>query len=211
MTAAERLRRDLALVAALVPHGSRVLDLGCGDGALLEALRDDAGAIVRGVTLDLGDVSRCLARGIDVVQADIDEGLAGFPDDGFDLVILSQTLQVVRNPSLVLREMLRVGESAIVSFPNFGNWRARTHLALRGRMPVSRSLPYEWYDTPNIHLTTVKDFRDFCLRNGARIDREIPLTEDVPQALATAWPNMFATTSVAVLGRAATRRGHSHP
>ncbi|MBE0476463.1 MAG: methionine biosynthesis protein MetW [Coriobacteriia bacterium] len=204
MTAAERLRRDLALVAGIVPPGARVLDLGCGDGALLEAVRETRGAVVRGVELDLAGVGACVARGVSVVQADIDAGLAGFPDGAFDLVVLSQTLQVVRNPALVLREMLRVGERGIISFPNFGNWRVRGYLGLRGRMPVSSSLPYEWYETPNIHLTTVKDFRVFCARNGVRIEREIPLAEDagLPGALVRIAPNLLAETSIAVVARA---------
>lgn len=204
MTAAERLRRDLALVSALVPRRARVLDLGCGDGALLAALRVEREARVAGVELDLADVSACIARGVSVVQADIDSGLAGFPDDSFDLVVLSQTLQQVRNPSLVLREMLRVGRTGIISFPNFGNWRARLRLGLRGRMPVSRTLPYQWYETPNIHLTTLTDFRDFCARSGAAIVREIPLAEDsrLPGSLLRAAPNLLAETVVAVVARA---------
>jgi len=137
-----------------------------------------------------------------VVQSDLDEGLAGYPDGAFDYVILSQTLQVVRNPSLVLREMLRVGTHSIVTFPNFGYWRVRGYLALRGRMPVSDSIPFSWYDTPNIHHTTLKDFRDFVAANGGVIEQEIPLVagewRERVRRVSFA-PNLFADTAVAVV------------
>ena len=141
MTAAELRRRDLARIADLVPRGSRVLDLGCGDGTLLALLRDTREADVHGVELDLANVAECVRRDIPVVQFDIDEGLPDFADGSFDIVVLSQTLQVVRRPALVLREMLRVGKRGIVSFPNFGHWKARAYLTFRGRMPMSRSIP----------------------------------------------------------------------
>ena len=167
MTAADLLRADLQLVISLVePEGSRVLDLGCGDGSLIAHLRDERGCDVRGIELLPEEIAAAIAQGLSVVQADLDEGLAGYPDGAFDYVILSQTLQVVRNPSLVLREMLRVGTHSIVTFPNFGHWRVRGYLALKGRMPVSESIPFSWYDTPNIHHTTLKDFRDFVAANG---------------------------------------------
>jgi len=203
MTTAEILRGDLRLIADLVPPGSRVLDLGCGDGALLAQLRDERGCTVRGIEVEHSDIAAALDRGLSVVQVDLDEGLAAYPDGAFDVVILSQTLQVVRRPALVLREMLRVGERGVVSFPNFGHWRVRGYLALRGRMPVSRSIPYTWYDTPNIHHTTIKDFRDFVSANGGEIEREIPLVTDAwhrekarPISFA---PNIFADTAVAVV------------
>ncbi|PKQ20342.1 MAG: methionine biosynthesis protein MetW [Actinobacteria bacterium HGW-Actinobacteria-6] len=182
MTAAQFLRSDLRFIGGLVPEGSRVLDLGCGSGELLAYLRDERGCRVRGVELTPEGIAASIARGLSVVQDDLDRGLAGFPDGSFDVVILSQTLQIVRNPALVLREMLRVGSSGILSFPNFGNWRVRGYLAFRGRMPVSRSIPHSWYDTPNIHHTTIKDFRDFVQANGGVVVREMPLAPDISGA-----------------------------
>ncbi len=203
MSPADLLRADLRLITELVPQGSRVLDLGCGDGSLIAHLRDERGCVVRGIELDRADIAAAIARGISVVQADLDEGLSAYPDGAFDLVVLSQTLQVVRKPSLVLREMLRVGRRGIVSFPNFGYWKVRGYLGLRGRMPVARSIPYSWYDTPNIHHTTIKDFRDFVAANGGAIETEIPLlTENWHRASVRrvgVWPNLLADTAVAVV------------
>jgi methionine biosynthesis protein MetW len=200
VTAAELLRGDLRLIASLVPEGSRVLDLGCGDGALLAHLRDTAGCSVRGVELSHEGVRRCVVAGIPVVQSDLDEGLAALADGSFDVVVLSQTLQVVRHPDRVLREMLRVGRIGIVSFPNFAHWKVRGYLALRGRMPVSRAIPCTWYDTPNIHHTTVRDFRDLCRQSGARIMNEIPLAvRNGHVRRIRTLPNLRAETAVAVL------------
>lgn len=202
MTVSDLLRADLRLITELVPKGSRVLDLGCGDGSLLVHLRDEKACTVRGVDLSPEDISSALGRGLSVVRTDLDEGLPGYRDGSFDYVVLSQTLQVVRRPAFVLREMLRVGERGIVTFPNFGHWRVRGYLALRGRMPVSRSIPFSWYDTPNIHHTTITDFRDFIATNGGEIEREIPLVtgewagEVRPVRL---WPNLLADTAVAVV------------
>jgi methionine biosynthesis protein MetW len=202
MTAGELLRRDYSLIADRIPHGARVLDLGCGDGTLLELVRTTRDATVTGVDLDLANVAACVARDIPVIQANLDDGLAGFPDDGFDCVILSQTLQVVRKPALVVREMLRVGRRGIVSFPNFGHWRVRSYLAIRGRMPVSRSIPYSWYETPNIHHTTLKDFREFVSENGGMLAEEIPLRDTTGSAsVVHVLPNLFADTAVAVIER----------
>lgn len=204
MTVTELLRADLQLIRDLVPEGSRVLDLGCGDGALLAHLRDEKGCFVRGLELTPEGVVACLGRGLSVVQADLDEGLDGYPDDSFDVVVLSQTLQVVRRPAFVLREMLRVGEHGIVSFPNFGHWKVRGFLAFRGRMPVSRSIPYTWYETPNIHHTTLKDFRGFVVANGGKVDREIPLHIAGGRVgrRVRVLPNLTADTAVALVSRA---------
>lgn len=203
MSPADLLRSDLRLITRLVPEGARVLDLGCGDGSLMAHLRDERGCTVRGIELDHADIAAAIEQGLSVVEADLDRGLAGYRDHSFDVVVLSQTLQVVRKPALVLREMLRVGARGIVSFPNFGYWRIRGYLATRGRMPVSRSIPYTWYDTPNIHHTTLKDFRDFVAANGAEIELEVPLlTEAWHRAeirRVHVWPNLFADTAVAVV------------
>lgn len=205
MTITDILRADLRLVTEMVPEGSRVLDLGCGDGSLMSHLRDEKGCTVRGIDLNPEDIASALGRGLSVVQADLDTGLTGYRDDSFDFVVLSQTLQVVRRPAFVLREMLRVGQRGIVTFPNFGHWRVRGYLALRGRMPVSRSIPFTWYDTPNIHHTTITDFRDFVAANGGVIEREVPLVTGEwagEVRAARIWPNLLADTAVAIVGRA---------
>jgi len=203
VTPRELLRADQQLIAELVPEGARVLDLGCGDGALLARLRDERGAVVRGVEIDLADIAQCVERDVPVYQGDLDEGLTDIPDDRFDVVILSQTLQVVKRPRLVLSEMLRVGTRSVVSFPNFGHWRVRTHLGFRGRMPVSDAIPYSWYDTPNIHHTTIADFRDFSADCGAVIERQIAFVgrDDGRPRLVRAFPNLLADEAVFVLRR----------
>ena len=202
MTAADIMRADLRLISGFVPQESRVLDLGCGDGSLMAHLRDECGCEVRGVELVPEEIAAAIAQGLSVVQGDLDEGLAGYPDGSFDVVILSQTMQVVRKPALVLREMLRVGRRGIITFPNFGYWRVRGYLAMRGRMPVSESIPFSWYDTPNIHHTTLKDFRDFVAANGGVIEREVPLVaagwHDRVRAVRVL-PNLLADTAVAVV------------
>ncbi len=154
------LRPDLAVIAANVAPGSRVLDIGCGDGALLKALRDGKQVDARGMELDPLDVAECVAKGLSVMQGDADTDLVDYPDAAFDYAILSQTLQTTKRPDKVLDELLRVGRKAFVSFPNFGHWRVRASLLWNGRMPVTRLLPIAWYETPNIHHVTVSDFRD---------------------------------------------------
>ena len=152
------MRPDLGIVASMIPHGSRVLDLGCGDGALLAYLIAERDCRGQGVEVSPEAFHRCLARGIAVVSADIDEGLSDFADDSFDAVVLSQTLPSLHRPLQALREMMRVAPLAVVSFPNFGHWRLRADLAFRGRMPSSPTLPYPWYDSPNIRFCTIEDF-----------------------------------------------------
>jgi methionine biosynthesis protein MetW len=161
-------RYDFELISRWIPEGSRVLDLGCGDGVLLAGLAATKGTKGYGIEIDAGNVLASVKNGVNVVQTDIESGLANFEDGSFDFVILSQTLQAMRNAHSVLNEMLRVGREGIVTFPNFGYWRHRLDI-LQGHMPVSRALPYSWYDTPNIHLCTVKDFEDLCEEVGAEI------------------------------------------
>lgn len=165
------LRPDLAAIASHVKFGSRVLDIGCGDGALMDALQTQMGCDARGMELDGELVERCVARGLSVVQGDANLDLANYPDKAFDYAILSQTLQTATRPDLMLDELLRVGRRAFVSFPNFAHWRTRTALLFGGRMPVTRALPVSWYETENIHHVTVEDFRDLARMKGARIER----------------------------------------
>jgi methionine biosynthesis protein MetW len=166
-------RVDLLLVANMVTPGARVLDVGCGDGELLQILGEHRGVDGRGIELSREGVNECVAKGLAVIQGDADTDLIDYPDDAFDYVILSQTLQATRQPRFVLEQMLRIGRHAVVSFPNFGHWRLRLQLLLRGRMPSTENLPYSWYDTPNIHFCTIKDFRELCRVVGARMERAV--------------------------------------
>jgi methionine biosynthesis protein MetW len=169
--APDELRRDLRLIADMIEPGLRVLDIGCGDGALLAYLARAKAVDARGIELSQSGVNACVRHGLPVIQGDADRDLAAFPDDAFDVVVLSQTLQATREPRQVLEELLRIGKRAIVSFPNFGFWRIRLSLFFRGRMPVTELLHNHWYDTPNIHLCTIHDFVALCDEVGARIER----------------------------------------
>ncbi len=172
------LRADLAVIAENVARGSRVLDVGCGDGALMAALRDNRGVDARGLEIDAGNVAAAVARGLSVIQGDADIDLAGYPDASFDYAILSQTLQTARAPDVVLDELLRIGRRAFVSFPNFAHWRVRLSLLWGGRMPVTRQLPESWYDTPNIHHVTIDDFRAFLKPRGVSVEHAWFLSGD---------------------------------
>jgi methionine biosynthesis protein MetW len=165
------LRADLKTIAAHVRHDSRVLDIGCGDGALMDFLQSANNCDARGMELDPVLVQRCVSRGLSVVQGDANVDLAEYPDKAFDYAILSQTLQTATRPDLMLDELLRVGTRAFVSFPNFAHWRTRIALVFGGRMPVTRALPVSWYETQNIHHVTVDDFRDLAKAKGAVIER----------------------------------------
>ena len=171
-----KLRLDYELIESLIPDGAKVLDLGCGDGQLLADLIEYKGCEGRGIEKDEDAVTECVKRGVAVYQGDMLEGMSFYRDGHFDVVILSQTLQQTLNPPEVIREMLRVGKRAIISYPNFGHWLVRMQLLLTGRMPHNRMLPYHWYNTPNVHFCTVKDFREFCDRKKLRRVAEIFLT-----------------------------------
>ena len=171
-----QFRQDFAIIADWVKLGAKVLDLGCGDGSLLAFLRGALEVRGYGVEKDDANILACMGNGIDVIQMDLEAGLSGFEAQSFDTVILSQTLQAVQNTEEIVHEMLRVGREAIVTFPNFGYWHHRLQL-IGGRMPVSENLPYQWYDTPNIHLCTINDFENFCGKHNIRISERRVLTD----------------------------------
>jgi methionine biosynthesis protein MetW len=169
------IRSDLRLIAEMVAPGSRVLDIGCGDGALLAHLAHNKQVDARGMELSQSGVNACVSHGLPVIQGDADGDLDDYPSDAFDYAILSQTLQATRNPRLVIGNLVRIGRRAIVSFPNFGHWRIRAHLLFNGRMPVTPLLNHAWYDTPNIHFCTIKDFVALCTELGITIERSLTL------------------------------------
>jgi len=166
-------RIDYQIITELVREGSRVVDLGCGDGELLELLVREKRVLGQGIEIDEANISKCIARGVNVIHGNLDEGLFDYGDCSFDYVILNQTLQVVSKPDYILREMVRVGKNGIVGFPNFAYLGIRSQIFFKGVMPRTKELPYEWYNTPNIHLVTIKDFERFCEENGIEIIRRI--------------------------------------
>ena len=185
-------RADFAAIANWVKPGARVLDLGCGDGTLLAYLNEQRGGAGYGVEIDDDGILACVENGVNVIQGDLERGLSGFADGSFDYVILSQTLQAVRSSERVVREMLRVGREGIVTFPNFGYWRNRLQV-IGGNMPVSNRLPYQWFDTPNIHLCTITDFEDFCRDHGVHILERIVMRDG---SAVTLLPNLLGSLAV---------------
>ena len=169
------IRVDLQLIADMIAPSTRVLDIGCGDGALLDYLVHFKQVDGRGMELSQAGVNACVAQGLSVIQGDADTDLANYPDHAFDYAVLSQTLQATHNPLSVLRQLTRIGRRAIVSFPNFGHWHVRWHLGAMGRMPVTPTLPSSWYDTPNIHLCTIRDFFGLCRASDIAIERAIAI------------------------------------
>ena len=189
-------RPDFAVIAEWIPQGARVLDLGCGDGTLLKYLQQTRVVTGYGIEIEDGNVLECVKNGVHVIQSDLERGLADFDDGSFDFVLLSQTLQAMRNTERIVREMLRVGRAGIVTFPNFGYWKNRLHV-LRGHMPISENLPFEWFNTPNIHLCTVDDFEKFCSQRGINIVARTVLTGGRP---ATVLPNLLGELAVYQFG-----------
>jgi methionine biosynthesis protein MetW len=172
------IRVDLQLIADMIGPGSRVLDVGCGDGVLLRYLVAEKGVEGRGIEISQAGVNACVRQGLSVVQGDADTDLKDYPGDSFDYVVLSQTLQATHNPRQVLLQLLRIGRCAVVSFPNFGYWRCRVQLALGGRMPVTETLDNPWYSTPNIHFCTIGDFLALCRAEGITVERKFALKHD---------------------------------
>ena len=193
------LRADLAVIAAHVAPGARVLDVGCGEGELMEVLQREKGCDARGMEIDPEAVERCVARGLSVVQGDADRDLADYPDAAFDAAILSQTLQTAARPDHMLDELLRIGRRAFVSFPNFAYWRMRLALLRNGRMPVTRHLPVSWYETQNIHHVTVTDFRQLLADKGVAVERSWFFSGG--KELGTAGANWRAEYAVFLLSR----------
>lgn len=191
------IRRDYSVIASWVKPGARVLDLGCGDGELMKLLMSERKASGYGIELDDASVLACVKNGVNVIQRNIEEGLREFDDQSFDCVILSQTLQAMRRTELVVAEMLRVGREVIVTFPNFGHWKVRAQLLL-GRMPVSDDLPYQWYDTPNVHLFTIEDFDRFCAERDYKVVNRLVLAGDEP---VSAFANLRGSLAVYRLTR----------
>ena len=194
---AKTMRSDLDIISHWIAPGTRVLDLGCGDGDLLQRLRDDKQVNGYGLEIDIKHINTCVQKGLNVIYQDIGEDLSNFADGSFDSVVMTQALQAMREPHKVLQEMLRIGNDCIVTFPNFGHWRARWHLATKGRMPVSDLLPYEWYDTPNIHFCTFKDFEVLCREMDLHIvHRQVVAEPGAAQWLTNIRPNLFGVTAV---------------
>lgn len=198
-------RVDLLLISQMIGQGARVLDVGCGDGALLRLLRMQRGVDGRGIDMSWSNVNTCVAGGLSVVQGDADHDLSTYPDQAFDWVILSQTLQATANPRDVLTDMLRIGKRAVVSFPNFAHWRIRWQIVVWGRMPVTETLGFRWYDTPNIHLCTIRDFVELAREVGATIERALPLDrlgQPFRESLPVSIANIVAPQALFVLSKA---------
>jgi len=191
------MRQDLTQILSWIKPRSRVLDLGCGNGDFLHVLQSKSEVQAVGIEINQDDILRAIGKGISVIQQDLDGGLANFPDFSFDTVVMAHAIQTVHFPDKVLSEMLRIGREGIVTFPNFGHWRCRIYLALQGRMPVSRFLPFEWFDTPNIHFCTVKDFEKLCSDKNIKIQSRSMISGGIlSSTLASFWPNLFSLTAI---------------
>ena len=191
-------RTDFTIIGQIIEPRSKVLDLGCGEGELLAWLAENKSVIARGVEIEPARVRKAIARGLSAYQGDINEGLSDYPDEAFDYVILSQTLQETLDPRRILSEMMRVGRRAVVSFPNFGHWRVRLSMLTTGQAPKTRLFPYDWYDSPNIHFVTVRDFEELAVKQGFRIERRyfVAGTRSL-----TVFPNLMAEVAVYLVSR----------
>ena len=169
------MKQEFKIISDLIEKNTRVLDVGCGDGILMEYLKHNKEIDVRGIEISKDNVQKCLSKGLTVIEGDAEKDLLQFPDSSFDFVILSQTLQAFLNPEIVIKELLRVGKKAIVTIPNFGFWKVRLHLLIKGTMPITKNLPDEWYNTPNLHMCTIKDFYNFCENRKIKLDKSLAL------------------------------------
>jgi len=169
------MKQEFKIISDLIEKNTRVLDVGCGDGILMEYLKYNKEIAIRGIEISKDNVQKCLSKGLTVIEGDAEKDLLQFPDSSFDFVILSQTLQAFLNPEIVIKELLRVGKKAIVTIPNFGFWKVRLHLLIKGTMPITKNLPDEWYNTPNLHMCTIKDFYNFCENRKIKLDKSLAL------------------------------------
>ncbi|MDA8846298.1 methionine biosynthesis protein MetW [Candidatus Pelagibacter sp.] len=169
------MKQEFKIISDLIEKNTRVLDVGCGDGILMEYLKYNKEIDIRGIEISKDNVQKCLSKGLTVIEGDAEKDLLQFPDGSFDFVILSQTLQAFLNPEIVIKELLRVGKKAIVTIPNFGFWKVRLHLLIKGTMPITKNLPDEWYNTPNLHMCTIKDFYNFCVNRKIKLDKSSAL------------------------------------
>ncbi len=191
------MRADLEIIQDWIPAGSRVLDLGCGNGDLLAWLRDHKQVSGYGLEIDPDNIAACVEKGVNVIEQNLDLGLGNFASDSFDMVVMTQALQAVHYPDLLLKEMLRVGRECIITFPNFGHWRCRWYLASKGRMPVSEFLPYTWYNTPNIHFCTFEDFERLCQGRGARVLERLAVDREHKHGWGSRlWPNLLGEIGI---------------
>src|SRR5690606_29701903 len=191
------LRLDLDILKQWIARNSRVLDLGCGDGTLLHSLKQSHDIEGYGLEIDGAQITACIAKGVNVIETDINQGLSHFGDDSFDTVVMTYSLQTLKRPDKTIAEMLRIGKECVVTFPNFGSIRARSHLVFKGRMPVTKQLSWQWYDTPNIHFCTVKDFETLCRDMDIRIlNREFTTQHSPDRQLKGIWPNLFGETAI---------------
>tara|TARA_B100001093_G_C26820473_1_gene1011669 strand:- start:1533 stop:2141 length:609 start_codon:yes stop_codon:yes gene_type:complete len=172
-----KMKNEFKIIANLLPHQSRVLDVGCGDGTLIKALIEEKNIDARGIELGENNVKECISKGLSVIEGNAETELGQFPDKAFDFVILSQTLQAFYQPKNVLEQLLRIGHRVIISIPNFGYWKIRAGLLFFGKMPITKSLPYNWYDTPNLHMCSIKDFYQFCQKKNIKIDKIIGIND----------------------------------